>query len=121
MFEDQYPVTNQASRRRGKSRCRYPECACEERPCRPGALDRSFLAGRDPGKAVADDRRETFELLAKHGRLSASMALANARNAGFHDYFTMRGAMLAGGLHALRRRGARAFDREAMRVGAGCV
>jgi hypothetical protein len=65
-------------------------------------VERSFLAGRDSGQAVADDRKETLELLAAHGRIGAFCALANGRSSGFSDFIKMRGALLAGGLHRVR-------------------
>jgi hypothetical protein len=70
---------------------------------------RSFLLGRTADEAIADEKRETLDLLAQHDLFYAAFALA--RNGAFHDYFMMRGAMLAGGLHRVRLTGGRGIDR----------
>lgn len=68
---------------------------------------RTFLAGRTAGDAVTQERQETRELLAKHGRVMALCALRGSRSSTFGDYMVMRGAMLAGGVHRLRKRSRR--------------
>ena len=69
---------------------------------------RSFLAGRTMGEAVCDERRATVGLLKDHGLASAIRATAGSNS--FEDYYRMRGALLAGGLHRVRLNGGRGIE-----------
>lgn len=70
---------------------------------------RSFLEGRTMGEAVARDRELVVSELLQLGLNHAARATQQTQS--FHDFYLMRGAMLAGGLHTVRRRGGRGIDR----------
>lgn len=72
-------------------------------------LTRSFLLGRSMGDAVQEERELVVSQLITLGLTAA--ADATRKTCSFHDFFTMRGAMLAGGLHAVRLRGGRSLTR----------
>lgn len=74
-------------------------------------LDRSFLAGRSMGVAVCTEREETVSLLIIHRLELAAHATRISATSSYSDFYTMRGAMLAGGLHCVRLRGGRGIDR----------
>lgn len=60
--------------------------------------------------AVAKARRETLKDLAAHDRFVAGFALARGAWPAYNDFMTMRGAILAGGLHRVRLTGGRGID-----------
>jgi hypothetical protein len=74
-------------------------------------IRRSFLLGRDAGEAVTEAQRETLVVLVEHDLKKAALALTAGTPTAFFDFMTMRGAMLAGGLHRVRLNGGRGIDR----------
>lgn len=74
-------------------------------------VHRSFLLGATAGEAVTQERNATADLLAKHKRYAAEIALVEGGKYAFADFFTMRSLMLAGGLHRVRLTGGRSIDR----------
>jgi hypothetical protein len=71
-------------------------------------VKRSFLGGRSMGEAVIEAREEVSLLLAQR-KLHGAVVATN-RSSSFQDFMTMRGAMLAGGLHCVRLRGGRGIE-----------
>jgi len=82
----------------------------ETRRARSAPIQRSFLAGRTAGEVVTIERQEVRELLAKHGRVHALCALRGSRSSTFSDFMMMRGAMLAGGVHRVRKNSGRGLS-----------
>lgn len=72
-------------------------------------LQRSFLRGRDAGAVVVAERTIVADILDGQGLKQAAAATRKANS--FNDFMTMRGAMLAGGLHRVRLRGGRGLGR----------
>jgi hypothetical protein len=72
------------------------------------AINRSFLGGRSMGEAVIEARQEVSLLLAQR-RLHGAVVATN-RSSSFNDFMSMRGAMLAGGVHCVRLRGGRGIE-----------
>lgn len=76
---------------------------------RQNQLAHSFLGGRDAGQAVDEERELVTLTLIKSGLVQAAQASSatKSQSANFWDFYKMRGAMLAGGLHRVRLRGGR--------------
>jgi hypothetical protein len=61
--------------------------------------------------AIEQARLDALNDLVAHERFVAGLALAQGAVSSFNDFFKMRGAMLAGGLHRVRLTGGRGIDR----------
>jgi hypothetical protein len=70
---------------------------------------RSFLEGRDAGQAVMQERELVVSQLLVLGLAHAAAATRATSHSSFHDFYTMRGLMLAGGLHRVRLYGGRSI------------
>jgi hypothetical protein len=75
------------------------------------ALLRSFLLGRTSGQAVVEERRQTLDLLAEHGRLAAGLALSRGASVARREFEAMRSWLYAGGMHCVRLTGGRSIER----------
>lgn len=73
-------------------------------------LPTSFLLGRSMGDAVAEERSLVVSTLIEHNLVQAANATNAQKNGSFRDFFSMRGFMLAGGLHRVRKNGGRGID-----------